>query len=58
LSNPWGNRVQVVEYRSIQFIKSDAVLKGMNLAELDKNEEAIQELCDKGMAPATKDSAD
>lgn len=56
--DPWGNHIQVVEYRSIQFIKSEEVLKGMNLAYLDKSEEALQELRNKGMAPATKGSPD
>lgn len=49
--DPWGNRIQVVEYHSIQFSKTEAVLKGMDLAELDKDEQALQELRAKNMAP-------
>ncbi len=48
--DPWGNRVQIVEYREIQFTKTPHVLAGMGLS-LDKSAEAIQELTDKGMAP-------
>lgn len=48
--DPWGNRVQVVEYRDIQFTKADHVLRGMGL-ELDKSEKAIAELRRKDMAP-------
>lgn len=51
--DPWGNRIQVVEYRNIQFSKTEAVLKGMDLAGLDKNEHALQELRAKGLAPAS-----
>jgi hypothetical protein len=40
----------VVEYRSIQFSKRPEVLRGMGLADLDKTEEALVELMEKGMA--------
>jgi catechol 2,3-dioxygenase-like lactoylglutathione lyase family enzyme len=53
--DPWGNRIQVVEYQNIQFSKTGQVLSGMGLTELDKNEQALQELRDKGMAPSTDD---
>ena len=48
--DPWGNRVQVVEYRDLQFTKTDAVLKYMGL-ELKKSEEAQAELRTKGIEP-------
>jgi len=48
--DPWGNHIQVVEYEQIQFTKTDAVLRGMNLEGLGKTEKALQELRDKGMA--------
>lgn len=48
--DPWGNRVQVVEYRDLQFTKTDAVLKFMRL-ELDKSEQAKAELRNKGIGP-------
>lgn len=46
--DPWGNRVQVVEYRDVQFLKTDAVLRCMGL-NLDKSEEAQAELREKGI---------
>jgi lactoylglutathione lyase len=48
--DPWGNHVQVVEYRSIQFTKADRVLKGMGLAGQEKTQKAMAELREKGMA--------
>jgi lactoylglutathione lyase len=47
--DPWGNQVQVVDYRDIQFTKTDEVLRGMGLA-LDKSDQALAELRDKGLA--------
>ena len=32
--DPWGNRVQVVQYDQIQFTKTGEVLRGMGLEEL------------------------
>src|ERR1700694_4312187 len=49
---PWGNRIEVVGYDNIQFTKAPHVLRGMGLAHLSKNETAIRELTDKGMAPS------
>jgi lactoylglutathione lyase len=49
--DPWGNRVQVVEYRDIQFTKAPHVLRGMGAADLDKAPDALRQLADKGMAP-------
>ena len=47
--DPWGNRIQVVEYRDLQFTKAPAVLRGMQLAHLDKSEKAKEELAAKGL---------
>jgi len=49
--DPWGNRVEIVGYDSIQFSKAPNVLRGMGLTRLVKNEKAKKELADKGMAP-------
>ena len=49
--DPWGNRVEIVGYESIQFSKAPNVLRGMGLSHLSKNSEAIKELTEKGMAP-------
>jgi catechol 2,3-dioxygenase-like lactoylglutathione lyase family enzyme len=48
--DPWGNRVQIVDYRDIQFSKSPAVLRGMGLHGLGKSERALAELREKGLA--------
>ncbi|MGD1050100.1 MAG: VOC family protein [Solirubrobacteraceae bacterium] len=47
--DPWGNHVQVVDYREIQFTKAPAVLAGMGLGALDKTERALSELREKGL---------
>jgi lactoylglutathione lyase len=47
--DPWGNRIEVIEYSNIQFTKAPHILHGMGLA-LDKNANAKKELADKGMA--------
>ena len=48
--DPWGNRVEVVDYADIQFTKAPHVLRGMGLA-LEKTAKARRELAEKGMAP-------
>ena len=47
--DPWGNHVQVVAYEEVQFSKAPEILRGMGL-ELGKNESALRELRDKGLA--------
>ena len=47
--DPWGNFVQVVDYRDIQFTKVPEVLHGMGLPELPKRQTAIDELRAKGL---------
>ena len=49
--DPWGNRVEIIDYRHIQFTKAPHILRGMGLAGIEKTEDAIAELTDKGMAP-------
>jgi len=49
--DPWGNHIQVVEYGEIQFTKADHVLRGMGLEDLEKSEEALDELRTKGIEP-------
>jgi len=46
--DPWGNQIQVVAYRDIQFTKSPGILRGMGL-ELEKSEAALAELREKGL---------
>jgi len=47
--DPWGNRVQVVEYGEIQFTKAPEILRGMGLGHLEKSERAREELRRKGL---------
>lgn len=49
--DPWGNRIEIVPYETIQFSKAPNVLRGMGLADLGKTDKALAELTDKGMAP-------
>lgn len=49
--DPWGNRIEIIGYDNIQFTKAPNVLRGMGLSHLAKNEQAMRELRDKGMAP-------
>ena len=49
--DPWGNRIQVVDYRDVQFTKTDGVLRGMGVEGLEKSERAQAELREKGLAP-------
>ena len=50
--DPWGNNIQVVDYSDIQFTKAPAVLRGMGLDGLDKSDQALAELRDKGFSDA------
>ena len=45
--DPWGNRIEIVQYDQIQFSKTPGVLRGMGL-ELGKTPEALEELREKG----------
>jgi lactoylglutathione lyase len=47
--DPWGNHVQVVDYRDVQFIKAPTVLQEMKLGAVGKTERAIAELKAKGI---------
>ena len=49
--DPWGNRIQVVDNRDVQFTKTDGVLRGMVVEGLKKSERARAELREKGLAP-------
>jgi lactoylglutathione lyase len=50
--DPWGNRIQVVDYRDVQFSKTEDILRGMGLEGLEKSERALAELREKGLGPA------
>jgi catechol 2,3-dioxygenase-like lactoylglutathione lyase family enzyme len=48
--DPWGNQVEVVDYRDIQFTKAPEVMRGMGMEGLEKRPGALRELRDKGLA--------
>ena len=48
--DPWGNLIQVVDYRDVQFTKTDEVLRAQGLDGLEKSERARAELRAKGIA--------
>ena len=48
-TDPWGNHVQVVDYRDVQFSKAPEVLRGMGLGALPKSDQALRELREKGL---------
>jgi catechol 2,3-dioxygenase-like lactoylglutathione lyase family enzyme len=47
--DPWGNFIQVVDYRDIQFTKTPDVLRAQGLDGLEKSERALEELRNKGI---------
>ena len=47
--DPWGNQIQVVDYRDIQFTKTPEVLDAQGLGGLEKSERALDELREKGV---------
>jgi catechol 2,3-dioxygenase-like lactoylglutathione lyase family enzyme len=48
-NDPWGNHLQVVDYRQVQFSKTAAVLRALQLDGLEKTDAALAELRDKGL---------
>jgi catechol 2,3-dioxygenase-like lactoylglutathione lyase family enzyme len=45
--DPWGNHIEVVAYRDVQYSKPDGLLRAMGLT-LDKSEDAREQLRKKG----------
>ncbi len=48
-TDPWGNHVQVVDYRDVQYTKAGSVLRAMGIGDLPKTETARVELREKGI---------
>ncbi len=48
--DPWGNQVEVVDYRDVQFTKVPAVLAKLAPEGLEKSDSAREELARKGLA--------
>ncbi len=49
VTDPSGNLLEIVDYRDVQFSKTDAVLSGMGVGDLPKSDAARQELRAKGL---------
>jgi catechol 2,3-dioxygenase-like lactoylglutathione lyase family enzyme len=47
--DPWGNHIQAVDYREVQFTKAPEVAEAMGIADLEKSERAKGELREKGL---------
>jgi len=47
--DPWGNHIQAVDYREIQFTKATEIAEAMGIGDLEKTERAKAELRDKGL---------
>lgn len=47
--DPWGNRIQIVVYEDIQFLKAPEVLAAMGAGDLRKTQAAREELRAKGV---------
>ncbi|HEU5278881.1 MAG TPA: VOC family protein [Gaiellaceae bacterium] len=47
--DPWGNLIQVVDYREIQFTKAPEVLQALGIEGLEKSDRAREELRNKGI---------
>lgn len=47
--DPYGNMFQIVQYSEIQFMKTKSVLESMELGDLKKSDDAINELRQKGI---------
>ncbi len=48
--DPWGNAIEVVDYRDVQFTKAPAILAALAAGGLQKSAAAREELARKGLA--------
>ena len=49
--DPWGNRIEIVPYEDIQFVKQRGALEAVGAGELRKTDAAKEELRGKGIEP-------
>ena len=47
--DPWGNRIEVVEYGEIQFERTSGVKRKLGIEDLTKSESARREIEDRGL---------
>jgi hypothetical protein len=55
--DPWGNAIEVVDYRDVQFSKVPEVLRALVPEGLEKSDSALAELAEKGLAGAEPEDA-
>jgi catechol 2,3-dioxygenase-like lactoylglutathione lyase family enzyme len=48
-ADPWGNQIEIVDYRDVQFSKTPAVLRALAPEGLEKSASALEELERKGL---------
>ena len=48
--DPWGNYWQMVTFSNIQFMKVPAVMRAMDIEDLEKTEDARREIAERGFA--------
>jgi catechol 2,3-dioxygenase-like lactoylglutathione lyase family enzyme len=48
--DPWGNQIEIVDYRDVQFTKTPAILAKLAPEGLEKSDAAREELARKGLA--------
>jgi catechol 2,3-dioxygenase-like lactoylglutathione lyase family enzyme len=49
-SDPWGNAVEVVDYREVQFTRTPGTLRKLGVEGLQKSDEALAEIRERGLA--------
>jgi catechol 2,3-dioxygenase-like lactoylglutathione lyase family enzyme len=47
--DPWGNHIQVVDYRRIQFERTRGVKRALGIADVEKSPDAQAEIAEKGL---------
>jgi lactoylglutathione lyase len=55
--DPWGNNIEVVDYRDVQFTKAPHIAHAMRL-DVAKSERALRELKEKGFEPGSEPAPD
>ena len=48
--DPWGNRIEIVDYRDIQFERAPGVKRKLGIEELEKSDSAQAEIRDRGLS--------
>ena len=48
-TDPWGNAVEVVDYRDVQFTKTAGALRRLGAGDLEKTPEALEEIRERGL---------